>query len=121
MLLASVTSSAVARDTSLQSADLFWAHPQVLHEMREVLTVLNDAPDHLQHQAMADIPLRVHGRYTRIDILAAVGTGEGARVPDWREGVYDAAGIGASCYSPELGPTSEPSVPWPGNLREPRR
>ncbi|MBL7262141.1 DUF3427 domain-containing protein [Paractinoplanes lichenicola] len=43
------------------------------------------------NSALADIPLQVHGRYTRIEILAAVGAGEGAKVPDWREGVYDAA------------------------------
>ncbi len=33
------------------------------------------------------VPLHVHARYTRIEILAACGKGEGARVMPWQTGV----------------------------------
>ncbi|MBL7261811.1 DEAD/DEAH box helicase family protein [Paractinoplanes lichenicola] len=52
MLVASLSNTALAKDTGLQRAvDLVWAHPQVRYELQEVLTVLRDAPDHLQHSA----------------------------------------------------------------------
>ncbi|GAB2581684.1 helicase [Paractinoplanes abujensis] len=107
MLVASISNTALAKETGLQSAvDFFWAHPQVRRELQEMLAVLRDAPDHLQHSAVADIPLQVHGRYTRIEILAAVGAGSGAKVPDWREGVYDAAKVGADLLIFTLDKTS---------------
>ncbi len=42
-----------------------------------------------------DVPLQVHARYSRIEILAAFGIGDGAKVVEWREGVYDAKSAGA--------------------------
>src|SRR5687767_4575274 len=46
---------------------------------------------HLPHALTthADVPLQVHARYTRIEILAAFGIGEGAKVAPWQTGVYD--------------------------------
>jgi hypothetical protein len=46
----------------------------------------------IEHMAIAltersTLPLSVHARYTRIEILAAFGEGEYAPVPTWREGV----------------------------------
>jgi hypothetical protein len=35
-----------------------------------------------------EVPLAVHARYTRIEILAAFGVGEGAKVAPWQTGVY---------------------------------
>jgi hypothetical protein len=35
-----------------------------------------------------DVPLAVHARYTRIEILAAFNVGQGARVAPWQTGVY---------------------------------
>ena len=35
-----------------------------------------------------DVPLQVHARYTRREILAAFGVGSGARVAAWQTGVY---------------------------------
>ncbi len=52
------------------------------------------------------MPLQIHGRYTRIEILAAVGEGTGARTPQWREGVYDAKGVGADLLAFTLDKTS---------------
>ena len=34
-----------------------------------------------------EVPLRVHGRYTRTEILSGFGVGNAAMPPDWREGV----------------------------------
>ena len=36
---------------------------------------------------LADVPLRLHARYTRTEILAAFGIGSDAKPPEWREGV----------------------------------
>nr|WP_296067922.1 DUF3427 domain-containing protein [uncultured Actinoplanes sp.] len=101
MLVASVGGQVLAKqkgwkDASLQrTVDMVWQHPQVVGELREVLTALRDAPDHLQHSPMPDVPLQVHSRYTRIEILAAVRDDDAAKTPEWREGVYDAKTIGA--------------------------
>src|SRR5690606_38999778 len=35
-----------------------------------------------------DVPLRVHARYTRVEILAAFGVGTSAKVDAWQTGVY---------------------------------
>ncbi len=37
---------------------------------------------------LPDVPLHVHARYTRIEILAACGVGEGAKVVSWQSGVW---------------------------------
>ena len=60
----------------------------------------------MHHPALPGIPLQVHGRYTRIEILAAVGEGEAAKTPQWREGVYDAKGVGADLLAFTLDKTS---------------
>ena len=56
----------------------------------ELLEVLADR-DRPRPQALArhpDVPLQVHARYTRIEILAAFGVGDGAKVAPWQTGVY---------------------------------
>lgn len=37
--------------------------------------------------AVGDVPLELHARYTRIEILAACGVGSGAKVASWQQGV----------------------------------
>jgi hypothetical protein len=37
-----------------------------------------------------EVPLQVHARYTRIEILAAWGVGEGVHTMSWQSGVYHA-------------------------------
>jgi hypothetical protein len=44
--------------------------------------------------------------YTRIEILAAVGEGTGAKTPPWREGVYDSKASGADLLAFTLDKTS---------------
>jgi superfamily II DNA or RNA helicase len=90
MLVAQMTDSVVGQGTSLdEAARILWSHPQVLSELQEILEVLRGRINHLQEaiEQQADVPLRVHGRYTRIEILAAFGVGAAAKPPDWREGV----------------------------------
>ena len=107
MLVANLGDQILRNDVSLQAAvDLVWAHPQVVAELGEVFDVLGGAPTHVQHQPLADIPLHVHAQYTRIEMLAAVGEGFGAKTPQWREGVYDAKAAGADLLVFTLDKTS---------------
>ncbi|GGM65974.1 DUF3427 domain-containing protein [Dactylosporangium sucinum] len=107
MLVANLADQVISRTDPLQSAvDQLWSHPQVIVELRELLHVLGDAPSHMQHSALPEVPLQVHSQYTRIEILAAVGEGTGARTPQWREGVYDAKAAGADLLVFTLDKTS---------------
>lgn len=95
MLFASVTEGATSKDDSLQqAADALWDHPQVRAELLELMGVLAERISHLHAPLDAarhpDVPLQVHARYTRIEILAAMGIGGGARVAPWQTGVYEA-------------------------------
>jgi len=62
----------------------------VLAELRELLDILaariKHVPIHLCSDA--DVPLEIHARYTRIEIFAAFGVGDGARAPLWVTGVH---------------------------------
>jgi hypothetical protein len=107
MLVANLAGQVIAKDDSLQGAiDIVWAHPQVLAELRELLAVLRGQVDHLHQPTAFGIPLQVHGRYTRVEILAAVGEGSTANTPQWREGVYDAKSVGADLLAFTLDKTS---------------
>jgi hypothetical protein len=98
MLVAQLLSSFTARPLSLQQgAELLWSHPQVRAEAVELLQYLAGQLSHVGQPLteLPDVPLHVHGRYTRIEILAACGAGEGAKVQGWREGVYFARDVPA--------------------------
>jgi hypothetical protein len=69
---------------------LLWQHPQVRVEAAELMALLAERVDHL-HPALVthrEVPLAVHGRYTRIEILAAFGVGASAKIAAWQTGVY---------------------------------
>lgn len=90
MLVAQMMDSVVSKDVSLdEAARLLWSHAQVLSELREMLEILRGRMNHVQPavDGAPDVPLRVHARYTRIEIFAAFGVGTAAKPPDWREGV----------------------------------
>lgn len=91
MLVASVTDRVIDKTTSLfDAAAMIWAHPQVRAELLELFDVLGDRIDHVQpplHEK-PEVPLRVHARYTRIEMLAAFGIGKSAKVSPWQTGVY---------------------------------
>jgi hypothetical protein len=107
MLVANLADQVLTKEMSLQPAiDLLWSHPQVMVELRELLDVLGDSPAHMQHQPLAQAPLQVHAKYTRIEILAAAGEGAATKTPQWREGVYDAKPLGADLLAFTLDKTS---------------
>ena len=106
MLAANLADTVLAREMSLQTAiDLVWSHPQPLRELAEALEITS-TPSHLHQPALPSVPLQIHARYTRIEILAAVGEGDRAQTPQWREGVYDANGVGADLLAFTLDKTS---------------
>jgi hypothetical protein len=102
MLVASVADQALGkRDTLQAGAELLWRHPQVRAEIRELLGVLEDAVDHLQAPLAThpEAPLQVHARYSRIEILAAMGVGDAAKVAPWQTGVYEAKEADAELFA----------------------
>jgi hypothetical protein len=102
MLLAQVLMSVADNALTLQDgADVLWAHPQVRAEQRELLEHLTADISHLGRplEEPAGVPLRIHARYTRLEILAACGIGSGAKVQPWREGVYFAQEIPADLFT----------------------
>ena len=109
MLVASMVDAVADRETSLQDATaLLWAHPQVLAELRELLDLLADRIEHvpIHLTGPTDVPLVIHARYTRIEILAAFGVGVGATTPLWQSGVYWAAEERADLFAFTLDKTS---------------
>jgi len=91
MLVASLGERVLGKADSLSSAiDLLWQHPQVRAELGELFGILGERIDHI-HRALdthPDVPLQIHGRYSRIEILAGFGVGEVARVSPWQTGVW---------------------------------
>jgi superfamily II DNA or RNA helicase len=91
MLVGSMVDSVVNAETTLaEGVALLWQHPQVCHELLELLGVLARRIDHvpLPLTTHPDVPLAIHARYTRVEILGAFGIGATARVAPWQSGVY---------------------------------
>jgi hypothetical protein len=91
MLVASLVDKVVTNGTSLRDGcELVWRHPQVRHELLALLGVLADQVEHVTTplEPGGAVPLAVHAQYTRIEILAAFGVGEGAKLAPWQAGVY---------------------------------
>jgi superfamily II DNA or RNA helicase/HKD family nuclease len=91
MIVASIVDQAVTKSSTLaEGCALLWAHPQVRSEVLALLEILGDRLSHVPValDGHPDVPLTVHGRYTRIEILAAFGIGDGAKVAPWQTGVY---------------------------------
>jgi hypothetical protein len=89
-LVEQIPAGDLPKDASLAQAEqIVLAHPQVCREILELLDVLAMRISHVTRPLSTHpaVPLRVHGRYTRYEILAAFGDGEAARTPVWREGV----------------------------------
>jgi len=106
MFVASLADQALRKEMSLQEAvDLVWSHPQVRDEVGQLLSVLDRRIDHL-HQSLdthPDVPLQIHARYSRIEILAAMGVrAERAKVLSWQSGVFDAKDANADLFAVTL-------------------
>jgi hypothetical protein len=109
MLIAQVVDSAVTKETTLgEGCALLWRHPQVRAELRALLEVLADRIEHVPYALPThpDVPLQVHARYTRLEILAAFGVGDGAKVSPWQTGVYWAKEAKADLFAFTLDKTT---------------
>ncbi|MFA7542058.1 MAG: DUF3427 domain-containing protein, partial [Lysobacterales bacterium] len=75
--------------TLADAAQILWQHPQVLAELIHLMDVLADRIDHVHHPLSThpEVPLCVHARYTRREVLAAFSEDDQLQVPEWREGV----------------------------------
>jgi superfamily II DNA or RNA helicase len=90
MLVVAMTSGLSESPETLGDAAAFvWAHRQVRAELTALLDVLRTRIEHVQPrlEGYPEVPLRIHARYTRREILSAFAIGAGATVRDWREGV----------------------------------
>jgi superfamily II DNA or RNA helicase len=93
MLVDSMTEQVIDSSTSLQDAtDLLWAHSQVVAELAQILELLRDRMDHVHFDLTIHplMPLQVHARYTRREILDACNIGNATKAPTWQGGVWDA-------------------------------
>jgi hypothetical protein len=109
MLMGSLVPAAVNRESSLrEGAALVWAHRQVRAELLDLLEVLAARIEHVAVPLAThpDVPLAVHARYTRIEILAAFNVGEGARVAPWQTGAYWVAESRADLFAFTLDKTT---------------
>jgi len=93
MLVASVCDRELTPDVDVDAAaDLLWQHPQVMADLRQLLTVLDARIDHLHGPLPShrDVPLQVHARYTRVEILAAFASSSSkAKIAAWQTGVRE--------------------------------
>ena len=109
MLVGAATDQAVTKTASLDAGtQLLWAHPQIRAELAELFEVLAGRVDHLHHALAShpDAPLRVHARYSRIEVLAGFGIGDGAKIAPWQTGVYWAKEAAADLLAFTLDKTS---------------
>lgn len=102
MVVAQIADRVTNKDNSVQEAiDQVWGHPQVRTELLDLMAVLEGRVDHV-HVPLAthpDAPLHVHARYSRIEILAAMGLGSGAKIAAWQSGVYEAKAANAELFA----------------------
>jgi Domain of unknown function (DUF3427) len=109
MLVGSVVETAAGKTTSLQDGSaLLWTHPQVRVELLELLDVLAARLEHV-HRPVAthpDVPLQVHARYSRVEILGAFGIGDSVKIAPWQTGIFWAHDAGADLLAFTLDKTS---------------
>jgi superfamily II DNA or RNA helicase/HKD family nuclease len=109
MLVAMLADKGVTKAESLEDGcALLWGHADVRFELVELLDVLEGRVGHLHYPLTAypNVPLQVHARYSRIEILAAFGIGKGAKVAPWQTGVYWAEDARADLLAFTLDKTS---------------
>ena len=109
MLLAQMFDSVSEAPAELApAAELLWTHPQVRAEVIELLDVLKGRVTHLTCplDALPGVPLHVHARYSRLEILAACSAGNGVRTRPWREGTMYVRDLPADVFVFTLDKTS---------------
>ena len=90
------------------AAGLLWQHESVREELAELCDVLLERVSHLTvlWDERDSVPLRVHARYARLEILAAMAEDDGVDVRTWREGVLFSKEIDADVFVFTLDKTS---------------
>src|SRR5205085_8084401 len=70
-------------------------HPDICNELFQLLRLLGEQSDRADYDPRLDsaVPLRAHQRYTRLEVLGAMGVGSPAQPPSIREGVYPVEGV----------------------------
>jgi superfamily II DNA or RNA helicase len=89
MLLVQVLDKVDGAMTLTTGAATLWGHTQVRSELGELFELLLDRIEHvpLSFPELPDVPLVVHARYTRLELLAAAQAEDRVKVRPWREGV----------------------------------
>ena len=88
---------------------ILWTHPEVLRDLRDLLEVLQSRVSHVTVKlaGLPEVPLHVHARYSRLEILAACGRGQGARMRmSWQTGVMHLNEVPADLLAFTLDKTS---------------
>ena len=109
MLVASLAGGAVGKTARIsEGLHLLQSHGRVRDEMLSVLDVLEGRVSHatLPLATHPGVPLEVHARYSRLEILAAFGVRETAKMPPWQTGVYWARSARADLLAFTLDKTS---------------
>lgn len=107
MLLASMFTDTASADLA-GAWDRLRLHAQVCAEVSELLDVLDSQVDHVQPRlsTTTDVPLHVHGRYTRVEVQAAFNDGASVRPPRWDSGVKWLPGEQTDVFTLTLDKTS---------------
>ncbi|MBA3656175.1 MAG: DUF3427 domain-containing protein [Gemmatimonadaceae bacterium] len=89
-------------------AKILWEHSQVRAELLELLDVLSEQMQHvpIALKVMPEVPLTVHARYTRLEMLAAAGVDDSVKVRPWREGAFYDRELKADFFAFTLDKTS---------------
>jgi len=93
MLVGSMLDNVCEKKDNLATGwNILKSHPQVCQEITELLAVLRSRITHIQafFSDRPNVPLKIHARYTRLEMLAASGVGQGATIRPWREGALHA-------------------------------
>jgi superfamily II DNA or RNA helicase len=90
MLLVQLLDRNAATVSIHDGATILWQHGQVRAELVELLDVLKSRIDHVPIPLLdlPDVPLTIHARYTRLEMLAAAGSDDQVRVREWWEGAF---------------------------------
>ena len=108
MLLVQLLDRDAAQMSLREGAAELWHHAQVLSELAELFDYLGK---HIEHVPIAlpelrDVPLVVHARYTRLEMLAAASDEDRVSVQPWREGTFHSEKLRADLFAFTLDKTS---------------
>ena len=109
MLVVQLLDQIVDAEATLgDAARRLWKYPAVRAELIELFDVLAERMGHvaIALDVLSEVPLTVHARYTRLEMLAACGTDDKAKVRPWREGLYYDKALKADLFVFTLDKTS---------------